>query len=48
MLTELEKWMEQHNYSTIDEFKGKMSFRNSDNPAAYLRVQFMKHYAGIE
>jgi dihydroorotate dehydrogenase (fumarate) len=48
MLSELEKWMEQHNYSTIDEFKGKMSFRNSDNPAAYLRVQFMKHYAGIE
>jgi len=48
MLTELEKWMEQHNYSSINEFKGKMSFKNSANPAAYLRVQFMKHYAGIE
>ena len=48
MLTELEKWMEQHNYSSINEFKGKISFKNSANPAAYLRVQFMKHYAGIE
>jgi len=48
MLKELETWMKQHNYSTIDEFKGKMSFKNTDNPAAYLRVQFMKHYAGIE
>jgi len=48
MLAELEKWMEQHNYASIDEFKGKMSFKNTANPAAYLRVQFMKHYAGIE
>ena len=48
MLTELNTWMEQHNYSSIEEFKGKMSFKNTDNPAAYLRVQFMKHYAGIE
>ena len=48
MLLELEKWMEQHNYASIDEFKGKMSFKNTANPAAYLRVQFMKNYAGIE
>jgi dihydroorotate dehydrogenase (fumarate) len=48
MLTELEIWMKEHNYSTIEEFKGKMSFKNTDNPAAYLRVQFMKHYSGIE
>jgi dihydroorotate dehydrogenase (fumarate) len=48
MLSELEKWMEQHNYASIDEFKGKMSFKNTADPAAYLRVQFMKHYAGIE
>jgi dihydroorotate dehydrogenase (fumarate) len=48
MLKELETWMEEHNYSTIEEFKGKMSFKNTDNPAAYLRVQFMKHYSGIE
>ena len=48
MIIELETWMEQHNYSCIDEFKGKMSFKNTANPAAYLRVQFMKHYSGIE
>ena len=48
MLTELETWRVQHNYSSINELKGKMSFKNTDNPVAYLRVQFMKHYAGIE
>ena len=48
MLSELEVWMERHDYSSIGEFKGKMSFKNTDNPAAYLRVQFMKHYSGIE
>jgi dihydroorotate dehydrogenase (fumarate) len=48
MLTELQSWMKEHNYSTIEAFKGKMSFKNTDNPAAYLRVQFMKHYSGIE
>jgi dihydroorotate dehydrogenase (fumarate) len=48
MLSELETWMEKHHYSCIEEFKGKMSFKNTANPAAYLRVQFMKHYAGIE
>jgi dihydroorotate dehydrogenase (fumarate) len=44
----LEKWMDKNNYSTIQEFRGKMSFKNTQNPAAYERVQFMKHYAGIE
>ncbi|MDP4240762.1 MAG: dihydroorotate dehydrogenase-like protein [Bacteroidota bacterium] len=48
MLSELEKWMDHHNFKTIDEFKGKMSFKNTEDPAAYLRVQFMKHYSGIE
>lgn len=48
LLTVLETWIVQHNYSSINEFKGKMSFKNTDNPAAYLRVQFMKHYAEIE
>jgi dihydroorotate dehydrogenase (fumarate) len=45
---ELPDWMERHNYSSIDEFKGKMSFDNIDNPDAYLRIQFMKHFSGIE
>lgn len=48
MLKELEQWMDLHHFSTIDDFRGKLSYKASDNPAAYERVQFMKHFAGIE
>lgn len=48
MLTELEAWMQKNNYQSIDQFRGKMSHKKTDNPAAYQRVQFMKHFAGIE
>jgi len=45
---ELQAWMEKHKYQSIEEFRGKMSFSNIDNPETYLRIQFMKHFAGIE
>ncbi len=45
---EIKEWMEKNSYSTIDEFRGKMSQKMTDDPAAFLRVQFMKHFAGIE
>jgi dihydroorotate dehydrogenase (fumarate) len=45
---EILAWMKKHNYSSIDEFKGKMSFKNIENPEAYLRIQFMKYFSGIE
>ncbi len=48
IVTGLENWMEQNNYSKIEDFRGKMSYKKSINPAAYHRVQFMKHFAGIE
>ncbi len=48
MLDELTAWMDKHNYNSIEEFKGKMSFDNIENPDAYLRIQFMKYFAGIE
>ncbi len=45
---EIKTWMEKNQYKHIDEFRGKMSQKLTDNPAAFLRVQFMKHFAGIE
>ncbi|MBC8524798.1 MAG: dihydroorotate dehydrogenase-like protein [Chlorobium phaeobacteroides] len=47
MLEELDAYMERHNFSTLDEMIGKMSFEKSGNPAAYERVQFMKYFSGI-
>ncbi len=48
MIEQLESWMDRHNYSSIDEFRGKLSVAKTENPAAYERIQFMKHFSGIE
>ncbi len=48
MLEELENWMDKKNFASIDQFCGKLSVKKDENPAAYERVQFMKHFSGIE
>ena len=44
----LRTWMEKNGYEKTSDFIGKMSFKKAENPGAYERVQFMKHFAGIE
>jgi dihydroorotate dehydrogenase (fumarate) len=44
MLKQLNTWMEEMGYSSISDFKGKMSQEKSHNPAAFERVQFMKFF----
>lgn len=48
MVRFMEKWMDKHGFKSTSDFIGKMSFKSTENPAAYERVQFMKHFAGIE
>lgn len=48
MVKELEAWMLKHNFDSIEDFRGKMSYKKAENPAALERVQFMKYFAGIE
>ncbi len=48
MLVDIESWMVKHEFNKLGDFLGKMSFKEAENPAAYERVQFMKHFAGIE
>ncbi len=47
MVEGLEKWMKAHNFNSINDFRGKMSQANIENPADYERVQFMKLYSKI-
>ena len=44
MTDDLSKWMEDHEFESISAFKGRLSQANSGNPAAWERVQFMKHF----
>ncbi len=48
MKADLEKWMKKHEFKSLDDFIGKMSIKETENPAAYERVQFMKYFSGIE
>ncbi len=41
-------WMDANGYRKIEDFRGQMCQENSEDPAAYERVQFMKHFSGIE
>lgn len=47
ILAGLEKWMEEKSFASIAEFRGRLSYDNAENPAAYERIQFMKQFAGI-
>lgn len=44
----LENWMDRHNYRSIDDFRGKLGSSSIANPASFERIQFMKHFSGIE
>lgn len=48
MLKQVEDWMTEMGYKGIDEFKGKMSQAKSYDPAAFERVQFMKHFKDLK
>jgi dihydroorotate dehydrogenase (fumarate) len=48
ILSGFSDWMDRHGYHGLDAFRGMMSQKLSDNPAAYERVQFMKASVGIE
>lgn len=45
MLNDLEDWMKRNNFAKLDDFVGKMSQSKNANPAAFERVQFMKHFS---
>jgi dihydroorotate dehydrogenase (fumarate) len=45
MLKDLKKWMINHDFKSVDEFRGKLSQAKSGNPSVYERVQFMKYFS---
>ncbi|MDA3904872.1 MAG: dihydroorotate dehydrogenase-like protein [Bacteroidales bacterium] len=48
MLQTVNKWMDEKGFADIASFRGKLSVDKATNPGAYERVQFMKHFSGIE
>ncbi len=48
ILKEIEDWMQKKNFNSIEDFKGKLSYKSIKNPTVFERIQFMKYYGGIE
>lgn len=44
----LQRWMGEHNFTRISDFKGMVSRKNIANPASYERVQFLRLFSSIE
>lgn len=45
MLDELMTWMNSKGFSNLEDVCGLLSQSKTENPAVYMRVQFMKHFA---
>jgi dihydroorotate dehydrogenase (fumarate) len=41
MLEDIESWMKENNYNSLQEFKGKLSKKNSSDYYAYRRAQYI-------
>jgi dihydroorotate dehydrogenase (fumarate) len=44
IISDLQSWMEKHEYTSLADFRGTLSQAKSKDPAAFERVQFMKHF----
>jgi dihydroorotate dehydrogenase (fumarate) len=45
IITCIEEWMIQKEYHHLEDFRGKLNYKNSPNPSAYERTQFMKYFS---
>lgn len=45
MNEEIRGWMKRQNYTSIDQFRGKLNYNTLENSVAYERSQFMKYYS---
>jgi dihydroorotate dehydrogenase (fumarate) len=42
ILTDLRRWLEEHEYESVSQMKGSMSQRGVAEPAAFERANYMK------
>lgn len=45
MITEISEFMKKWNFKKIDDFRGRLSYKNIQNPMLYERSQFMKYFS---
>ncbi len=45
MNDEIAGWMERKGFKTIEDFRGRLNYKNFANPSVYERSQFMKYFS---
>ncbi len=48
MNEQITAWMTGRKYKSINEFRGKLNYRNYEKPAIFERTQFMKYFSSYE
>ncbi len=48
ILLELEEWMNEMNFNSVEDFQGSMNYGRISNPAVYERSQFMRYFSNYE
>jgi len=46
MIADLTAFMKKQHFKSIEDFRGRLSYKNLSNPAIYERAQFMKYFEG--
>jgi dihydroorotate dehydrogenase (fumarate) len=45
---QIEEWMTKNSFKSIDDFRGRMNWLNYEDPAAYVRTQYMKYFSSVD
>jgi dihydroorotate dehydrogenase (fumarate) len=48
MLRDLDDWMNNHSFSSINDFRGKLSSKDKEDNMLYERAQFMKYFSSYK
>lgn len=48
ILTDLNKWLDSKSIQDINDIRGKLNYKNINDPTIYERVQFMKYFSNYE
>jgi len=48
ILKQLQEWMEDHDFSQLNDFRGSLSQARSKHPSAHERLQYIKALVGME
>jgi dihydroorotate dehydrogenase (fumarate) len=45
---ELDQWLEEHEYDSVQQLQGSLSQKNCPDPAEFERAQYMRAIAGYQ